>query len=329
MNNNEYSIVGEELEKNKLFVFKNIPRGFEFIKGTEFLIELPTPEILGELELEAKNQAVDVMGQLELDDSYSSEYITYLEKFEYSIDRVKQLYQEIIENEVKSDKNFEQHATSNKADRQGNVNNPRDVNDAESYIAKKPKITATYKRKNKKLVPINSESDRYDSNQTIVEYTRDLCESLPLAIDYSGSIYELEYGQPHVPGTSYHENVNNEHFPSTSYMANSAKGKHRKGQFECQTPRKTDKKKTKDLPRIKSATECYDFDQTDNELKDKLVKLHESLKERKFLQREVKQVEENEDNFEVEAILGVGFDEISEKLRTDWFDVLWLVGDFS
>jgi len=58
MNNNEYSIVGEELEKNKLFVFKNIPRGFEFIKGTEFLIELPTPEILGELELEAKNQVL-------------------------------------------------------------------------------------------------------------------------------------------------------------------------------------------------------------------------------------------------------------------------------
>jgi len=50
-------------------------------------------------------------------------------------------------------------------------------------------------------------------------------------------------------------------------------------------------------------------------LKDKLVKLHESLKERKFLQREVKQVEENEDTFEVEAILGVGIDEISEELR--------------
>uniref|UniRef100_A0A915N256 Uncharacterized protein n=1 Tax=Meloidogyne javanica TaxID=6303 RepID=A0A915N256_MELJA len=56
----------------------------------------------------------------------------------------------------------------------------------------------------------------------------------------------------------------------------------------------------------------------DNELKDKLIKLHEKLKERKFLQREVKQVEENEDTFEVEAILGVGIDEISEELH------LWL-----
>jgi len=50
-------------------------------------------------------------------------------------------------------------------------------------------------------------------------------------------------------------------------------------------------------------------------LKDKLIKLHEKLKERKFLQREVKQVKKNKDTFEVEAILGVGFDEISEKLR--------------
>jgi len=47
------------------------------------------------------------------------------------------------------------------------VNKPRDVSDAESYIAKKLKITKIYKRKNKKLVQITSESGRYYSNQTV------------------------------------------------------------------------------------------------------------------------------------------------------------------
>uniref|UniRef100_A0A914L3U8 PHD-type domain-containing protein n=1 Tax=Meloidogyne incognita TaxID=6306 RepID=A0A914L3U8_MELIC len=345
--------------------------------------------------------AVEAIGRFEGEESF--DFYQYLEKFEYSSDRVKQLYQEIVEDEVKSHKNLEQGATNNDENWQRNVNKPRDVSDAESYIAKKLKITKIYKRKNKKLVQINSESGRYNSSQTeyetgenseqgannfenineyenvntmetrinnndnytdnernflqIVEYTSDLCQPLPLAIDYSGSIYEIEYRQPNdgqVPATSY-QNTAVDHFPSTSYRENSPKEKHsktdlrrstrvknmheklnpsipakntrsqkkileEKDNLNARTVRRTYKKKTKELPRIKSATECYDFDQTDNELKDKLIKLHEKLKERKFLQREVKQVKKNNDTFEVEAILGVGFDEISEKLR---FLVKW------
>lgn len=35
-----------------------------------------------------------------------------------------------------------------------------------------------------------------------------------------------------------------------------------KDNLNARTVRRTYKKKTKELPRIKSATECYDFDQT-------------------------------------------------------------------
>jgi len=56
--NNEYSIPGEELKRNKIFEFKDIPKGFEFIKDAELLIELPAHEILDDLELEAKNQVI-------------------------------------------------------------------------------------------------------------------------------------------------------------------------------------------------------------------------------------------------------------------------------
>ncbi|CAK5077876.1 unnamed protein product [Meloidogyne enterolobii] len=170
---------------------------------------------------------------------------------------------------AKSDKNHELHVTNNNENLQNNVNNPRNVNDAKSYIANRPKINFTYKRRNKQLVPINSESeyepgenseqdannfenhneyenvnteetltennDNYTDNERnflqIVEYTNDLCEPVPLEIDYSGSIYKLEYGQSNdgqAPGTSYQENVNADQFPSTSYRANSAKGKHSK-----------------------------------------------------------------------------------------------------